>query len=800
MDRQAFHRRLEDEVLILDGAMGSLLQEWGLPSGMAPEEWNLTNPEALEDIHRLYVASGADIILTNTFGGSRTKLEHFGLGGKVGAVNRSAVEVARKAARGTAWVAATIGPLGENLHPLGTLSFGEALGIFREQAEVMSLAGVDLIILETMDDLPMVKAAALAAREVFDGPILALLTFSDGGVTVTGVGPEAAAVAIGDLDIDGIGANCSAGPEELLPVLAKMAAWTDLPLVVEPNAGLPILRSGKTVFPGSPSLMARYAKKFVDAGVNIIGGCCGTTPKHINAIRKVAKAMLPAKRTRPPGTLLAGRRRVVVVGGGGPGGFIGERINPSGRKDLRLAALQKRWSAFASEARRQVEEGTPVVDVNVGVAGLDEPTAMVEALRAIQGRVDVPLCIDTSDPATMEAALAEVQGKALLNSVTAEEARLDAVLPMVRRFGAAVVGLALDEDGIPETAEGRLEAARKIVYHALSLGIRRENVLIDPLVMAVSAGGQSANVSLRALTLIREELRVQTVMGVSNVSHGLPMRSRVNAHFLLMALSRGLDLPILDPFARESRQALYTADLLLDRDPHARRFIAHCTSDVPKKGRKGSGRSRAPTPRGKLRDAVIEGAADEIVNRVEAVLETGIDPVDVTKKILVPALEEVGLRFNRQQLFLPQMVLSAEAVQAAFGFLKSRFPKDVFRSSGKILIATVRGDIHEIGKNIVLAILENHGFEVKDLGRDVSTERIIKAQYEEKPDIVCLSALMTTTMMEMEKTVLLLGKEGITPRILVGGAVVTRSFAKDIGADGYGADAMEAVKLGLREP
>ncbi len=798
MDRNAFHRRLRDEILILDGAMGSLLQEWGLPVGTAPEEWNLTNPDALTDIHNLYVASGADMILTNTFGASRIKLGNFGLEGKMREINEAAVRVARKAARGGAWVAASVGPLGENLHPLGKLSFDDAFNAYAEQTRALADAGVDVIVLETFDDLRMVKAAAIASRESFKGPVIALMTFGQGMLTVTGAGPEAAALALGDLDIDGVGANCSAGPEEMLPVAERMARCTDLPLVMEPNAGLPVLRSGKTVFPGSPALLARYAPRFAAAGVNIVGGCCGTTPKHISAIRKAVKGMRPQPRAAAPASALSGRSRVTVVGSG-PAAFMGERINPTANPDLKEAARHGKWSVFANEAKRQAEAGADVIDVNVGGHGIREAETMCRALAAIQGRVDVPLCIDTSDPAVVEAALKEIEGKALINSVTADESRLRAVLPLARKYGASVIGLALDEKGIPDSARGRLEAARRIVNFAVSAGMKRGSVFIDPLVMAAGAGtaGGGAAVSLEALSMIKEELNVATVMGVSNVSHGLPGRGAVNAHFLLMALSRGLDLPMVDPFSPEVRAALRSADLLLGRDPYARRFLSIRAAAGVRRKRRGSGHLKGVKPgkssRDLLREAVIEGAEDAIVERIKRLLDEGTAPLEVTQKILVPALEEVGVLFNRKQFFLPQMVLSAEAVQKGFRFLKAMFKPGEFKSRGKIVIATVRGDIHEIGKNIVAAILENHGFEVADIGKDAPVEKIIEAANREKPDVIGLSALMTTTMIEMEKTVALLRKEGLPQRILVGGAVVTRQFADDIGADGFGADAAEAV-------
>lgn len=795
MNRRQFAKRLEKDLLILDGGMGSLLQEWGLPPGEAPENWNLVRPEAVEDIHRTYIAAGADIVLTNTFGASRPKLAAFGLERKIAAINQAAVKNARKAAGEKALVGLSVGPLGRSLHPLGDLTFEEAHALFSEQVQAAAKARPDLVVIETMADLREARAAAMAARAHFRGPVLVQMTFSEGDATLTGMKPFAVACALEALDVDGIGANCSLGPEELHPVLEEMARATDLPLVVEPNAGLPELRYGKTVFPGSPELLASWAVKFAASGVNILGGCCGTGPPHIAAIRKAVKSMKPVSRERAAVSRLCGRSRVFEVGEGFPVGVLGERINPTSRKAVAEAIRTGSWNLLRKEARAQVDQGASVVDVNVGAPEVDEVEAMRQAVRAIQASVDTPLCLDSSHPKALEKGLMEVEGKPLLNSTTGEKEKLDTILPLARRFGAAVVGLTLDEDGIPSDAAGRLRIAQKIVRAATKAGIRKEDVYIDPLVLSVGSDGAQAREGLEAVEAIKKTLGVRVVMGISNVSHGLPGRGTLNAHYLSMAMARGLDLAIVNPFSTDIREALLASNLLLGRDPYGKTYLSGHEERRRGKARPSLKRSARSTDVGtRMVEAVVEGSGERLLGLVERALVDGWSPMDVSDKGLLPGLEEVGKRFKSREFFLPQVVLSAEAVQKAFARLKPLLGAEGAAGLGKVVMATVKGDIHEIGKNIVITLLENHGFEVVDLGKDVDAEAILAAVDEHDPDLVGLSALMTTTMVEMPRVIKALKDAKARARIMIGGAVVTRDFAKRSGAHGWAPDAMGAVE------
>ncbi|MHC4777616.1 MAG: homocysteine S-methyltransferase family protein [Planctomycetota bacterium] len=793
--RKKFRKLLAEEILILDGGMGTLLQEWGLPPGEAPESWNLARPEAVEDIHRTYAASGADVILTNTFGATRLKMAAYGLGDKVASLNRAAVRVAKKAANGNALVGLSVGPLGKSLYPLGDLTFEKAYELFAEQVKSTSRSRPDLVIIETLDDIREARAAAMAARDNFPGPVLVQMSFSQGDATLTGMKPASAACTLEALDIDAVGANCSLGPKELFPVMEEMASVTDLPLLVQPNAGLPELRYGKTVFPGSPGLLAEWAERFREIGVNILGGCCGTGPAHITAIRKAVKSKKPVARKRREITRLCGRSAVLEIGEGLPVGLLGERINPSSRRAVAEAVMEKAWNLLRDEAQAQAKAGAKVVDVNVGLPGVDEGEVMRQVVRAVQSAVGIPLCIDSSDPAAMEQALMEVEGKALLNSTTGEKAKLDTVVPLARRYGAALVGLTLDGKGIPQDAKSRLRIAKTIVKRALAEGIRREDIFIDPLVLSVGTETKQALEGLESITLIKEKLGVRVLMGITNISHGMPGRTELNSSYLAMALASGLDLPMANPFSAEMTGTVSAANLILGNDPYGKSFLEGYELQRRRKPRASLKRASRSTDLAVMMvEAVLDGNGSRLLGLVDRALKEGWKPQDVSEKGLLKGLTKVGEKFKSREFFLPQVVLSAEAVQKAYGKIKPlmRGAKGG-APAGKVIMATVKGDIHEIGKNIVLTLLENHGFEVTDLGMDVSAEDIVRAARDSDADVVGLSALMTTTMVEMPKAVKALKDAACRARIMVGGAVVTKDFARRSGAHGWAPDAMGAV-------
>lgn len=788
---------IRERILVLDGAMGTMLQERGLKPGQSPEELNLTLPEVVAGVHRAYADAGADIIVTNTFGGNREKLSHYGLEGRLREINRAGVTIARNIAGDSAYVAASIGPTGKFVEPVGDLSFDAMAEIFREQAEALIEAGADLITLETFLDIKEIRAAIIAIRELSATiPIIAMLTFDDMGRSVLGTPPEAAAITLDAVGADIIGSNCGLGVDGIYEILRAMRRVTDRPLISQANAGLPILKDGKTIFPGTPEEMTAYHDRMLELGVRIIGGCCGTTPEHIRAIRDALKgkerpfSSIPAE---PGVTWLSSRSGFVAIGGDQPAAIIGERINPTGKKAFAAELREGKISYIRREAGEQTAAGATLLDVNVGTPGIDEPATMEQAVFCVSGAVTVPLVLDSSNPEALERGLKAVDGKPVINSVTGEEKSLLRVLPLVKKYGAAVIGLALDENGIPDTADGRTAVAAKILDAARKLGIPRRDLVIDCLTLTVSAEQKQAVETLAAIRQVKESLSLNTVLGVSNISFGLPSRPLISSTFFAMALQAGLDAAIINPKEQAMMDVWRAAMVLLGKDPRATSYIEAYrdkqTTDAPA--------AQAPSApldvQGLLSRAIIDGNKEGIRDLVEQALREGLTPLQVSNEGLLPGLEEVGRRFAKNQVFLPQVMLSAETMQTAFSRLKEEMSQGSLATAGKILMATVEGDIHDIGKNIVCTLLENHGFEVIDLGKNVPAARIIQEARERKVDAVGLSALMTTTMAEMENVIRKLHEEGVKTFTMVGGAVVTEDYAKEIGADLYARDAMEAV-------
>ncbi len=792
-----FMEAIHSRALVLDGAMGTMLQERGLVPGQAPEELNLTMPDVVAGVHREYIDAGAEIIVTNTFGGNRPKLSHYGLEGRVAEINAKAVEIARRVAGEDAYVAASLGPTGRFVEPVGDMTFDETADIFREQAEALIGAGADLITLETFLDIKEIRAAIIAIREISpEIPIIAMLTFDDNGRSVLGTPPEAAAITLQAAGANIVGSNCGLGVDGIYEVLRAMRKVTSLPLISQANAGLPVLVDGKTVFPGTPEEMTAYHDRMLELGVRVIGGCCGTTPRHIRAIREALNG-----RNRPftapcagtSVTYLSSRTGYAAIGGEQPAAIIGERINPTGKKTFAAELKERKISYIRREALEQVEAGATLLDVNVGLPGIDEPAAMEQAVFCITGAVPVPLVLDSSNPEALERGLKAADGKVLINSVSGEDKSIARVLPLVKKYGAAVLGLALDEKGIPSTAEGRVAIAAKIIAAATNAGITRDNVIVDCLTLTVSAEQKQATETLRAVRLVKERLEANTVLGVSNISFGLPRRPVISSTFFAMALAAGLDAAIINPKEQAMMDAWRSAMVLLNKDERATRYIESSrTESSPAVGEQPSAPPALDT-KGLLARAVVDGDLENIVALVERALQEGFSPLEISNYGLLPGLEEVGRRFEKNLVFLPQVMLSAETMQTAFARLKQEMSGGSFASRGKILMATVEGDIHDIGKNIVCTLLENHGFEVIDLGKNVPAEKIVLEAAERKVDAVGLSALMTTTMSEMENVIGKLRENGIKTFTMVGGAVVTQEYADSIGADLYARDAMEAV-------
>ncbi len=795
--KKSFLQAIYERVLVLDGAMGTMLQERGLKPGRPPEEMNLTMPEVVTGVHREYREAGADIIVTNTFGGNRPKLSHYGLEGRLYEINAGAVAIARGAAGRKAYVAGSMGPTGRFVEPVGDCTFDEMAAIFREQALPLIEAGADLITLETFLDIKEIRAAVIAIREISAGiPIIAMLTFDDNGRSVLGTPPEAAAITLEGVGANIIGSNCGLGVDGIYDILAAMRRVTRMPLISQANAGLPFLKEGKTVFPGTPEEMTAYHERMLELGVRIIGGCCGTTPAHIRAIHD---ALTGRERTFPTVgppedvTFLSSRGSFVAIGPHSQVALIGERINPTGKKTFAAELREGKVSYIRREALEQTAAGATLLDVNVGAPGIDEAAAMERAVFCVTGAVTTPLVLDSSSPEALERGLKAADGKVLVNSVSGEEKSLTRVLPLVRKYGAAVIGLTLDETGIPETGEARCKVAERILEAAREEGITSRNVLIDCLTLTVSAEQKRAMESLTAIRLVKERLGVSTVLGVSNISFGLPQRQLISSAFFAMALEAGLDAAIINPKEKSMMDACRAAMVLLNRDPNAAAFIEAYKGVTDVAAGQAAVAEGPLGIRERLGRAIIDGDREGIVPLVEEGLKEGLTPLQISNEGLLPGLEEVGRRFERNRIFLPQVMLSAETMQAAFRRLKEEMKGKGFATLGRILMATVEGDIHDIGKNIVCTLLENHGFEVIDLGKNVSAERIVAEAREREVDAVGLSALMTTTMAEMRNVIGKLKAQGIRTFTMVGGAVVTQDYADEIGAALYARDAMDAV-------
>jgi len=792
-----FLEAIRERVLILDGAMGTMLQERGLRPGQSPEELNLTMPEVVASVHREYVDAGADIIITNTFGGTRFKLEHYGLEDRLTEINARAVEIARKEAVDRAYVGASLGPTGQFVEPLGEVPFDEMKDAFVRQARAVVDAGADLISLETFLDIKECRAALIGIREVSATiPVIAMLTFDDNGRSVLGTSPEAAAITLTAAGADIVGSNCGLGVDGIFDILCRMRGVTGLPLISQANAGLPLLIDGKTVFPGTPEEMTAYHDRLIELGVRVIGGCCGTTPAHIRAMKEALavrqRAWAAPTETRGI-TYLSSRGGTAAVGGGNKTAIIGERINPTGKKLYSQELLEGKVSYIRREAMEQVQFGATLLDVNVGAPGIDEPSAMERAVFCAAGAVGVPLVLDSSSPAALERGLKAADGKVLINSVSGEAKSLRRILPLAKKYGAAVIGLTLDNKGIPDTAEGRLAIARRIRNAAVRLGIPDRDIIIDCLTLTVSAEQKRAAETLRTIRLVKEKLGLSTVLGVSNISFGLPQRPLISSSFFAMAMAAGLDAAIINPKDKPMMDAWRSAMVLLNRDHQATAYIEAYRGETAAPAPAAVASDVPLSIRERLSRAVVNGERDGIVALVEEAFSQGLSPMQVSNEGFLPGLEEVGRRFEKNIFFLPQVMQSADTMQTGFARLKEEMKGQPFQSRGRILMATVEGDIHDIGKNIVCTLLENHGFEVFDIGKNVSAATIIAKAKEYGVDAVGLSALMTTTMSEMDNVIRKLRAAGVKTFTMVGGAVVTQEYADRIGADLYARDAMEAV-------
>lgn len=782
-------------IQIFDGAIGTMLQNAGMKTGDCPEYLNITNPKMVQDVHRAYFEAGSDIIETNTFGASRIKLAEYNLADKVAEINTAAVQNVKIATEGKVKVAGSMGPTGGFIKPLGELDFDEVYQNYYEQAKALATAGADYILIETCIEIQEMRAALLAAKDACDLPVICQLSFSEDGRTVTGTDPQSAAIILSAMGADVIGANCSLGPEQLVPIVKELAENCSCPISIQPNAGMPHLVDGKTVFPMTPEDFGKWAPELVKAGATFIGGCCGTTPAHIKAIKEALKGVVEPVRKEPSKDLaLASRSKTVFIGKDLPTRLIGERINPTGRKKLAAEIKNGSFISVKREAIEQEQAGAQILDVNMGVAGIDQAEAMKKAVMEISQLVNIPLAIDTSDAKALEAGLKAYPGRALINSVSAEPDRLKYFIPLAKRYGAAILCLPLSEEGIPKTGKERLVVVQKIIDEAKKYGLKDNDFLLDALVMTIATDKDACNEVLNTLRLYRKYIGAPSTMGLSNISFGLPNRPLINSTFFAMCLAAGLDAPIMNPYDDSMQNALSAASALLGKDPSGRDYsISHSGQNIP------VAKAKTVASTGDIiediKNAIISGEKEAIADMVEKALNDGYKPNEITDKALSAAMNVVGKDFGAKKIFLPQVMLSAEAMREAFIKIKERIPADSMSDKGKIVIATVKGDIHDLGKNIVAALLENNGYRVIDLGKDVDKEDIIKAAKENNADMIGLCSLMTTTITQIDEVIEELKNSDFKTKVMIGGAVVTSEYADKVGADAYASDGVEAVEL-----
>ena len=800
MKKKWFQETLQNKIIILDGATGTELQNYGMKAGYCPEFLNIEYPEMVKKLYKSYIDAGSMIISANTFGANRAKLEEYNLQDKIVEINEIAITLAKDLIKdNSVKVFASISSTGIMMEPIGAADFDVIYKIFREQAEILSKTDVDGIIIETMTDIKEMKAAIIAFQEITNLPIIASMTFQGDGRSVTGTDPKTAAIILDGFGLDAIGVNCSVGPERLYDFVKDISSFCSTNLFVQSNAGLPKLIGNKTVFDASPEYMLDYYKKYNDLGVNIFGGCCGTTPNHIKVFADYFKDKSPIKRNIDEYlnfSYFASRSSYARIGNPEIVKMLGERINPNALKRIKEDIMEYKTLNIRKEAVAQVEAGATMLDVNVGVGTIDEAIMMKKAILAVENVVNVPLSIDTTDLHALEEGLKAYSGKAFVNSVMGKEESLHKVLPIVKKYGAGVLGLTLDEDGIPDNAERRFQIAEKIVNTAISYGIKKKDIFIDTLVLTASAEQKTVMETVKTIQLVKDKLGVNTTLGLSNISFGLPNRNSINTAFLSMCIAAGLDMPIINPMSNEIKNTILAASVLTNRDKNAEKYIEF---NLKNSNISSSTTSKLPeidlTEDEKLYNAILYGQVEDIEVIISNYDKTSNKtPLKIINEILIPAITEVGDLYEKGVYFLPQLIMSADTMKKAVSILNAKIDHSTIESIGKIVIATVKNDIHDIGKNIVSVLLENNGFEIIDLGKDVSQEEILKIAIESNADIVALSALMTTTMLEMKKTINLLRDNNININIMVGGAVVTPEFANEMGVF-YSKDAVGAVKM-----
>ena len=810
MTREAFRELVKNGPVLLDGATGTNLQKAGMPVGVCPEQWILENSEVLIDLQKRYVEAGTDILFAPTFTASRIKLKEYGLEDHLEEMNRKLVALSKEAAKGTnALVAGDLTMTGEQLYPLGDLMFEDLVDVYKEQAKIIADAGADLFVVETMMSLQECRAAVLAIREVCDLPVMVSLTYNEDGRTLYGTNPVTAVVVMQSLGADAVGMNCSTGPEAMLEPIAKMAEYATIPLLAKPNAGMPELIDGQTVFNVEPEEFAEVGKKLVEEGAAIIGGCCGTTPEHIRALKEAVKGIPVKAPLQTKRRMLTSERKSVEITLDGRFMVIGERINPTGKKKLQAELKEGSLNLVRTMALEQEENGASILDINMGMNGIDEKEMMLRTIYEVTSTVDCPLCIDSSHVDIIEAALRIYPGRALINSISLEKEKFEKLLPIAKKYGAMFILLPLSDEGLPKDSAEKHGIIRTIMDEAVRIGMAKEDIIVDGLVATIGANPNAALECFETFSYCKNELELPTACGLSNISFGLPERTYVNTAFLTMAIANGLTMAIANPSQELLMNAAFASDMLLNKKESDIRYIERMNflsekyagmervmvQKTPAGTSAAGGETRKESTGSGVFQAVLKGNKEHVLEEVKKMLDGGAKPDEIINEHLIAAINEVGELFDKKKYFLPQLISSANTMKLAIEYLEPMLERSNTEAMATIVVATVEGDIHDIGKNLVVLMLKNYGYHVIDLGKDVPADVIVDTAMNEGAKVIGLSALMTTTMMRMKDVVELAKEKGCTAKIVIGGAAITESFSDEIGADGYSKDAAECVKL-----
>ena len=810
MTREAFRELVKNGPVLLDGATGTNLQKAGMPVGVCPEQWILENSEVLIDLQKRYVEAGTDILFAPTFTASRIKLKEYGLEDHLEEMNRKLVALSKEAAKGTnALVAGDLTMTGEQLYPLGDLMFEDLVDVYKEQAKIIAEAGADLFVVETMMSLQECRAAVLAIREVCDLPVMVSLTYNEDGRTLYGTDPVTAVVVMQSLGADAVGMNCSTGPEAMLEPIAKMAEYAAIPLLAKPNAGMPELIDGQTVFNVEPEEFAEVGKKLVEEGAAIIGGCCGTTPEHIRALKEAVKGIPVKAPLQTKRRMLTSERKSVEITLDGRFMVIGERINPTGKKKLQAELKEGSLNLVRTMALEQEENGASILDINLGMNGIDEKEMMLRTIYEVTSTVDCPLCIDSSHVDIIEAALRIYPGRALINSISLEKEKFEKLLPIAKKYGAMFILLPLSDEGLPKDSAEKHGIIRTIMDEAVRIGMAKEDIIVDGLVATIGANPNAALECFETFSYCKNELELPTACGLSNISFGLPERTYVNTAFLTMAIANGLTMAIANPSQELLMNAAFASDMLLNKKESDIRYIERMNflsekyagmervmvQKTPAGTSAAGGEIRKESTGSGVFQAVLKGNKEHVLEEVKKMLDGGAKPDEIINEHLIAAINEVGELFDKKKYFLPQLISSANTMKLAIEYLEPMLERSNTEAMATIVVATVEGDIHDIGKNLVVLMLKNYGYHVIDLGKDVPADVIVDTAMNEGAKVIGLSALMTTTMMRMKDVVELAKEKGCTAKIVIGGAAITESFSDEIGADGYSKDAAECVKL-----